>query len=101
MINRFEADDLLSFLEDYTKLHFNHEETCMARLHCSAFKRNMEDHDLFMNILKFAKAEYEVTDKTKDVLKRLHVSMVWWINQHIINVDIKLKECSKMKKAVG
>lgn len=91
-IEQSEADYLLTFLEDYASLHFNSEETCMARFRCPAYARNKEDHGLFLNMMKFYKAEYGASSKTKAMLERLHESMVWWINQHILKVDIQLKD---------
>jgi len=91
-IERHEADYLLTFLEDYAVLHFKGEETCMARFRCPAHQRNKEDHALFLNILRFCRGQYEVATKPKAVLERLHESMVWWINHHILNVDVQLKD---------
>jgi len=62
-----EVDNLLTFLEDYTKLHFNSEETCMARFRCPAYAKNKEDHALFMNILKFYKDQYDLVSKSKQI----------------------------------
>jgi hemerythrin len=96
-----EMDNLLIFLEDYARQHFNSEETCMARFRCPAYARNKEDHGLFLNVLKFYKGEYEVTSRPKEMLERLHESMVWWINQHILKVDIQLKDFVGVKQDVG
>jgi hemerythrin len=91
-LDRSEADDLLKFLEDYTKQHFRSEETCMARFRCPAYAKNKEDHALFLNILKFYKDRYKVISKPKQILERLHESMIWWANQHFLKVDIALKD---------
>jgi len=91
-IERSQSDYLLKFLEDYAVQHFNGEETCMARFRCPAYGKNKEDHALFLNILKFCKAEYESSPRPKAMLERLHESMVWWINQHILTVDVQLKD---------
>jgi hemerythrin len=91
-IERSEADNLLIFLENYANLHFNSEETCMARFRCPAYEKNKDDHGLFLNILKFCKGQYQASSKPKEILERLHESMVWWINQHILKVDIQLKD---------
>jgi len=91
-IKRPESDYLLTFLEDYAVQHFKGEETCMARFRCPAYERNKEDHALFLNILRFCKAEYKATSKPKEMLERLHESLVWWIKQHIIKVDVQLKD---------
>jgi hemerythrin len=92
-IERAEAAYLLQFLEQYAAQHFSGEETCMARFHCPAHERNKNEHEMFLEILKIARGEFESTTLPKPVLERLHESMVWWINDHILKVDIKLKGC--------
>ncbi len=91
-IKRSEADYVLTFLEDYVQMHFSAEETCMLRFRCPAYEKNKEDHALALNMLSFYKGQYEVTAKPKAMLERLHQSMVWWINHHILKVDIQLKD---------
>ena len=90
-IDRAEAAYLLKFLEQYATQHFSGEETCMARFHCPAHGRNKKEHEMFLEILKIAKSEFESVTMPRKVLERLHESMVWWINDHILKVDIKLK----------
>jgi hemerythrin len=92
LIERAEADYLLKFLENYAEQHFKGEETCMARFRCPAHARNKKEHGEFLNILRFARNQYEATSAPREVLLRLHESMVWWINNHILKVDIQLKD---------
>ena len=35
------------------------------------------------------------------MLARLHESMVWWINQHNLKVDIQLKDSVGVKQRMG
>ncbi len=92
-IERAEADYLLNFLENYAEQHFNGEETCMVRYRCPAHARNKVEHAQFKTILGFAIGQYEVATAPKEVLRRLHESMVWWIHNHILKVDIQLRNC--------
>jgi hemerythrin len=73
----------------------------MARYKCPAYAKNKKDHAVFLNLLKFCKAEYEATEKPRDMLVRLHESMVWWITHHILTVDVQLKESAGTKQATG
>ena len=91
-IDRAEADYLLKFLENYAEQHFRGEETCMARYRCPAHAKNKEEHAQFRTILGFAIGHYETSTEPKDVLARLHESMAWWIRNHILKVDIQLKD---------
>jgi hemerythrin len=91
---RSEADYLLKFLERYAEQHFKGEESCMARFRCPAYAKNKEEHADFLNILRFAKGQYEISTTPKEVLERLHESMVWWIHNHILKVDMQLRDCA-------
>jgi len=92
-VDRAEADYLLKFLENYAEQHFKGEESCMARYRCPAHNRNKEEHAQFRTILGFAIGQYETATTPKVVLTRLHDSMVWWISNHILKVDVQLKSC--------
>ena len=37
----------------------------------------------------------------RDLLQRLHTTLVWWINSHILKVDIQLKDCVQSRGASG
>jgi hemerythrin len=92
-IERSKVGYLLASLEDYAGRHFNGEETCMARFQCPAHGRNKKEHEMFLHILGIARGEFESTTAPKEVLERLHESMVWWISDHILKVDVQLKSC--------
>jgi hemerythrin len=100
-IERAEANYLLQFLESYAEQHFKGEESCMARYRCPAYGKNKEEHAQFRTILGFAIGQYETTATPKVVLVRLHESMVWWIHNHILKVDIQLKGCVSAKVDAG
>ena len=96
-IERAETDYLLKFLQNYADQHFRGEETCMARYRCPARAKNKEEHAQFRTILGSALGHYETSTKPKDVLGRLLESMVWWIHNHILRVDIQLKDYTGAK----
>jgi len=99
VFERAEANYLLHFLERYAAQHFNGEETCMARYRCPVHAKNKEEHANFLNTLRTAKAEFETSDAPRQVLERLHESMVWWIHNHILKVDIQLRDCAGVKRS--
>jgi hemerythrin len=88
-----EADYLLDFLRQYVVQHFRHEETCMARFRCPSHSKNKEQHDQLTNALTHFSQEYEIHGPLRDMLQRLHTTMVWWISSHILKVDVQLKAC--------
>ena len=92
-IERSEADRLLVFLENYARQHFGGEETCMERFRCPAHARNKMEHEMFLHVLRIARDEFEAATMPRKVLERLHESMDWWLNDHILKVDVQLKGC--------
>jgi hemerythrin len=96
-IEQAEADYLLDFLQQYVVQHFRHEESCMARFRCPTHAKNKEQHDQLLSALKHFNQEYAALGPLKELLQRLHTTMVWWINSHILKVDIQLKDCVRSK----
>jgi len=94
-----EAEYLLAFLDNYAAQHFKGEETCMARFRCPSHARNKDEHAQFLITLKVAQDEYRNSTAPKEVLQRLHETLVWWINKHILQVDIQLKGCTGVTEA--
>ena|SRR5208283_754879 len=92
-IKRSAADSLLAFLDNYAEQHFNGEETCMMRFRCPAHAENKMQHKIFLDVLRFARGEFEATTMPKKVLEELHETMELWINNHILKTDIQLKGC--------
>ena|ERR1035438_8982873 len=97
-IERAEADYLLDFLQQYVVQHFQHEETCMARFHCPSHAKNKEQHVQLLNALMHFKDDYATIGPIKNLLQRLHTTLVWWINSHILKVDVQLKGCVAAKE---
>ena len=96
-IERAEADYLLDFLKQYVAQHFQFEETCMARYQCPAHPKNKEQHAQLQNALAHFNQDYATFGPLKELLQRLHATMVWWINSHILKVDSQLKGCVPSK----
>ena len=97
-IERAEADYLLDFLKQYVAQHFKFEETCMARFRCPAHAKNKEQHLQLQNALTLFNEDYAALGPLRDLLQRLHTTLVWWINSHILKVDIQLKDCVQSKE---
>ena len=96
-IERAEADYLLDFLKQYVVQHFKNEENCMARFHCPAHAKNKDQHAQLQNALAHFNTEYAALGPLRELLQRLHTTLVWWINSHILKVDIQLKDCAASK----
>jgi hemerythrin len=96
-IDKAEANRLLEFLEQYAAQHFKDEETCMACFHCPAHEKNKVEHGQFLNVVRYWRAEYLAATRTREALERLHATVVWWINNHILKLDIQLRDCVGLK----
>ncbi len=82
--------DVLSRLIDYTKLHFAHEEHCMAKSCYAHLKEHRCQHiDLAETVLKFEK-DFNAgkVGLTMDVLTFLQQ----WLNGHILKSDKRYSE---------
>src|ERR1035437_7311831 len=98
-IERAEGDYLLDFLKQYIAQHFQFEETCMARFRCPSHAKNKEQHAQLQNALAHFNKDYAVLGPSKNLLQRLHSTMVWWINSHILKVDVQLKGYVRSKES--
>jgi hemerythrin len=84
---------MMRFLDQYIKVHFNHEETCMHKHLCPAATKNKDAHQKF--ILQFKATEKKINDEnTGDkALKELHYFLEKWLVDHICKIDTQLKTC--------
>ena len=65
----------------------------MSRFHCPAHEKNKLEHGQFLNVVRYCRAEYVAATPTREALERLHATVVWWIKNHILKVDIQLRDC--------
>jgi hemerythrin len=97
-IDPAEADYLLGFLEQYAEQHFETEETCMVRHRCPAYGKNKEGHAQFRSALGHFKNEYTALGPTRELVQRLHETLVFWINSHILQIDMQLRTSVKKQQ---
>jgi hemerythrin len=86
---------LVDFLESYAEMHFRFEEDCMERYRCPAYKQNKEAHQQFRDFFSGFKRRYMAEGFHPEVLKELHDAAGAWIENHILAVDMQLKQCVK------
>jgi hemerythrin len=84
---------LLVFLETYAKHHFAREEACMHRLHCPNAAANKTAHAHFLSIFASSKRRLMLGEPSAPIAVQLHQDMCNWITDHILTVDMSLKEC--------
>jgi hemerythrin len=94
--NRQEVEfilNLVDFVENYTQMHFSHEEDCMERHRCPAHQENKAAHNHFLNFFREFKRRFEAEGCRPNVLKDLHDACSSWIQDHILKIDTRLKPC--------
>jgi hemerythrin len=89
------CDALLEFLGSYVATHFKFEEHCMERAHCPVHEKNKQAHEAFMGTFAKFKERYVKEGPKPDLLKGLQTTAAAWIKEHILSVDIQLRNCTK------
>jgi hemerythrin len=87
-----EIMDALLFLESYTQMHFKFEESLMAEQNCPAAKENKQQHAMFIDKVHGFNQNFAHNDMMDVDLKDIAVELSNWIINHILQVDMKLKE---------
>lgn len=82
---------LVDFVEDYTRVHFSHEENCMARHKCPAYGENKAAHQEFLEFFQKFKRRFEAEGCRQEVLQELHEACSAWIRGHILRIDVQIK----------
>jgi hemerythrin len=86
---------LVSFLEAYTKQHFRFEEDCMESHRCPVHANNKRAHAEFLKYFEQFTENHRRFGFRPDVIRNLHQTISWWIEEHILQVDTQLKPCVK------
>ena len=86
------VDNLLMFLTTYAKTHFIYEENCMFKHACPAAKANRDAHARFLDYLSESQAKRNSTESTLDWMRELHGFLEKWLDGHICQIDIQLRE---------
>ena len=82
---------LVDFVETYTAVHFKHEESCMVCRKCGAYQENKAAHEHFLQFFGQFKQRFKTEGCRPAVLEELHTTCSFWIQSHILRVDMKLK----------
>jgi len=92
------ADYLRKFLNAlgiYTRSHFCYEEILMRQKKCPIGKKNQEQHDKLLDAYKHYLRRFETEGVSDDLIKKLHDFLVSWLVNHILKIDINLREYVK------
>jgi hemerythrin len=86
---------MVAFLEKYAQQHFAREEGCMSRLHCPMAAANMAAHAKFVQTCAEARKKLEMPNAASGVAIKIHSDLCAWIRDHILKIDLSLRQCVK------
>jgi hemerythrin len=86
---------LLDFLDDYTKKHFNDEEQYMVRIKYPEFNAQKQAHTVFIEQLKKLKKEYSESGGNILVIINANQLVIGWLTSHISNMDKRIGQYAK------
>lgn len=82
--------ELYEFLDTYVKNHFAAEEALMARHFFPATEAHREQHRRFIAKLEALEAELAAVGPTVGVLVMTSKTLVYWLTEHIREIDTQL-----------
>ena len=90
---REETGALLDFLQFYALWHFEREEHCMDEHKCPAAAANKASHQYFIQRFGQLYEQYQQSDVNSRVVRDALADLEVWIVNHIMKVDVQLRQC--------
>ena len=90
-----EVKNALSFFVSYVDTHFELEEARMDELNCPAADLNREDHEKMRIILAGLDKYMAAKEATIIEVAALRDRMYNWLVNHILSIDIQLRDVAK------
>ncbi len=87
------AGEVLDFLQFYASWHFEEEEKLMASLNCPYAEENKKQHAEFLAMFGDFYAKWQTSKMTPDLARSTYKVMSDWIVNHIVQVDVHIKDC--------
>ena len=87
--------ELLNFLQDYTKKHFNDEEKYMLSINYPEYAVQKQAHADFIRQLAKLRSDYETSGGNLLVIINANQLMLQWLTQHISNMDKQIGQFAK------
>ncbi|NLN05976.1 MAG: hemerythrin family protein [Clostridiaceae bacterium] len=80
-------EEMLQFLDEYTKEHFSDEEAYMAQIKYPGLEEQKAAHANFIKELAKLKHDYEESGGNVAVIINANVLIINWLTQHISSMD--------------
>ena len=87
--------ETLTFMASYVKMHFAEEEKLMEKYDCPIAALNKQQHAEYIEKLNVFKDEFEKNHTNPVLVLNVQQDLVTWITNHILKIDLKLKDCMK------
>jgi hemerythrin-like metal-binding protein len=82
---------ILTEIEQYAGMHFDHEEACMWRFECPVAQQNMEAHAEFERTFERFAEDFDRDGPSPTMALRMQNELSDWISSHIFRTDVQLK----------
>ena len=89
---------MLSFLGDYAKTHFQHEEGVMKQHRCPSFGKNKIAHAQFLRDFGQLYEMVAQEGATTRAVLQLQKMLGDWLRNHVCTVDTGLRQCASLSK---
>ena len=89
------VESFMASLGIYTRTHFCYEEVCMRQAKCSVAAKNKDQHGKLLEAFGKAKMRFEAEGVSDELLDQLQKFLTSWLVNHIMKIDIHLKDCVK------
>ena len=86
-----DVQEAINFLGEHARAHFSYEEECMTQRQCPFAAQNKAAHGEFLQVFADFCARGEKEGTTEDLLKEIHAATVEWVDLHICDVDVSLR----------
>ena len=83
----------LDSLNLYCRSHFGIEEQCMDEYCCPMAQENKKDHERFLEVLSGFQQRYAASGFNRTDAWELTDVMSQWLVDHIVHIDLQLKQC--------
>ncbi|MCV9387052.1 bacteriohemerythrin [Reichenbachiella ulvae] len=91
---------ILNFLQMFCATHFCLEEVCMRQRACPVQEKNKKAHDKFLSFYSEFQDKYRTTNNKELLIRKLREALETWLVNHILKIDMHIKKCNNVNKAV-
>ena len=91
-----EVEGMLTFVAQYAQSHFQLEERYFEKYACPTLEQNRAEHTRFLARFAELMDAFHRHDSSFGLMMKIHGELSSWLVQHILGVDIQLKQYVKL-----